>query len=254
MLSNGYRFRPGLVPTIAVLLLVPVLTSLGFWQLDRAAQKRAIQVEYDARSQEPALAIGVQARAAEELRFHRVVAKGSYDPAYQILIDNRIHRGQAGYHVITPLRIGDGKMRVLVNRGWVPLGATRAELPPAPAPQGTLEVRGIATVPREIAFMLGEPEPLSGSWRRVWQHLDMPRYAQAVPFPVQPVVILLDPESAAGGFTRDWDRLNAGIAVHQGYAFQWFTLAAAVLVLYVVLNLSRARGSGGRIADAPRER
>jgi surfeit locus 1 family protein len=72
--------------------------------------------------------------------------------------------------------------------------------------------------------------------------MEMTRYAAAVPFPVQPVVVLLDPDSA-GGFTRDWSRLDAGISVHQGYAFQWFMLAAALASIYLFMSLRR-RGAG----------
>lgn len=128
-------------------------------------------------------------------------------------------------------------MRVLVNRGWVPLGPTRAELPRAEPPTGVHTVTGVATVPREKVFMLARPEALTDKWQLIWQHVDMERYTRAVPFPVQPVVILLDPASEAGGFVREWARLDAGIAVHEGYAFQWFTLALAVLVMFIALNL-----------------
>mgnify|MGYP003429174546 CR=1 FL=1 len=44
-----YRFRPRLLPTLATLALLPLMLWLGFWQLDRAQQKRALQMDYDAR-------------------------------------------------------------------------------------------------------------------------------------------------------------------------------------------------------------
>ena len=87
--------------------------------------------------------------------------------------------------------------------------------------------------------MLAKPEPLDRGWQLVWQNMDMARYQAAVPFPVQPVVVLLDPESPAGGFTREWSRLNAGIAVHRGYAFQWFMLAVGLVVIYFFMSLRR---------------
>jgi len=98
---------------------------------------------------------------------------------------------------------------------------------------------GVATVPAEKNFMLAKPEPFDRGWQLVWQNMDMARYRAAVPFPVQPVVVLLDPESSAGGFTRDWSRLDAGIAVHQGYAFQWFMLAVGLVVIYFFMSLRR---------------
>lgn len=233
------QFKPTLLPTLVVIVLFPILVGLGFWQLDRAEQKRVIQAEYDARSQETPSGIGPRLQDADMLRFHRVTTKGSYDPDYQVLIDNRVQAGQVGYYVITPLRIPRSDMRVLVNRGWVPLGASRQDLPKIETPPGLLTIEGVATVPSQDAFQLAEPPPLTGQWQIVWQHMDMKRYAEAVPFPVQPVVILLDPASPAGGFDRQWTRLDAGIAIHHGYAFQWFMLAAALLVIWVVVNLRK---------------
>ncbi|MFQ6024545.1 MAG: SURF1 family protein [Acidiferrobacterales bacterium] len=237
MLIGRYRFRPPLVPTLAVLILLPILLGLGFWQLDRAEQKRTIQAEYDARSQGPEVKIDSALQAADDLRFYRVLVEGNYDPEYEVLIDNRIHAGRAGYHVITPLKLRGSRVRVLVNRGWVPVGSNRQELPQTAAPTGLQKITGVATVPRAKVFMLAEPDPLGEQWQRVWQHMDMNRYAQAVPFPVQPVVVLLDPENAAGGFVREWARLDAGIAVHRGYAVQWFLFATVLLIMYVVLNV-----------------
>jgi surfeit locus 1 family protein len=244
MFAGRYRFRVAPMPTLAVLILLPTLVGLGFWQLDRAAQKRAIQAEYDARSRDAHVQLGSSVQAPEELRFYRVIVKGTYDTAYEVLIDNRIRKGQAGYHVITPLRVTGSDVRVLVNRGWVPIGRTRTELPRLDTPEAIVEITGVATVPHEKTFMLASPPPLSEGWQRVWQHMDMKRYTAAVPFPIQPVVVLLDAQSPAGGFAREWARLDAGIAVHKGYAFQWFALAATLLVVYVAFNVRPAGGRG----------
>ena len=235
------QFKPTLIPTLVVIILFPILVGLGFWQLDRAKQKREIQAEYDERSQDTPVGIGPRLQDADTLRFYRVAAKGSYDSDYQVLIDNRVQAGQVGYYVITPLRIPGSDMRVLVNRGWVPLGASRQDLPKIETPPGLLTIEGVATVPSQDVFQLAQPPPLTGQWQIVWQHMDMKRYTEAVPFPVQPVVILLDPASPAGGFDRQWTRLDAGIAIHRGYAFQWFMLATALLVIWLVVNLRKGR-------------
>jgi surfeit locus 1 family protein len=142
--------------------------------------------------------------------------------------------------VITPLRLENSEVRLLVNRGWIAIGEDRDRLPAIDTPGGLQQITGVATVPAEKYFTLAKPEP---GWQRVWQNMEMTRYAAAVPFPVQPVVVLLDPDSAAGGFTRDWSRLDAGISVHQGYAFQWFMLAAALASIYLFMSLRR-RGAG----------
>lgn len=235
------RFAARLWPTLATAVLVPMFVGLGFWQLDRAGQKTDLQAEYDARLRGPVVAVGASLQPAEELRFYKVVAKGRYDTAHQILIDNRVHQGRVGYHVITPLKIEASDTRVLVNRGWIALGRDREHLPAIDTPVGAQEITGVAVVPVEHVFTLGKPAAASGAWETVWQNIDMQRFRASVTYPVQPVVVLLDPNSAAGGLVRDWSRLDAGIATHKAYAFQWFVLAFALLVTYIVMN-TRKRG------------
>lgn len=223
------------------MVLLPLFLYLGYWQLQRAEEKRALQAEYDARAAGPAVKVEPRLQRPEALQFYRVVAQGYYETDRQVLLDNRVHWGQAGYDVITPLRLQDSDVRLLVNRGWIPLGEDRRQLPVIDTPKSLQQITGVATVPSEKYFMLAKPAPLDHGWRPVWQQMDMERYATAVPFPVQPVVVLLDPQSPAGGFTRDWPRLDAGIAVHQGYAFQWFMLAGTLIAIYLFMSL---RGSG----------
>ncbi|MEK7711779.1 MAG: SURF1 family protein [Pseudomonadota bacterium] len=230
------QLRAGLWPTLATLALLPLMIALGMWQLDRAGQKLRLQADYDRRQQEPAVRLLSVLENPEVLRFRRMVARGHYEPEHQILIDNRVHQGQAGYHVLTPLRLEDGAVRVLVNRGWVPLGQDRAVLPRIETPRGAVEVTGLAAVPQTKGFHLGGAKPPGEGWQPVWQYLDLDVFRGNVAFPVQPIVILLDPNSANGGFVRQWARLDAGIATHQGYAFQWFSLAAALAAIYILLN------------------
>lgn len=231
--------RRFVVPTLAALLLVPAFCALGFWQLNRAHEKRELQAEYDRRAAQPPIVLGAAPRSAGALQFSRVQATGVYETDYQLLWDNRIHRGVAGYHVITPFHIGGGDTRVLVNRGWVPMGASRADLPAVDPPHGTVTIGGVAVVPRP-EFTLGALDPLERSRVTVWQQIDLARYTREVGWPMEPVVILLDPQSP-GGFVREWARLDVGAAVHQGYAFQWFMLAVVVIGVYGVLLVRALR-------------
>jgi len=236
-------FRPSFSATISTAVLLPLLLYLGYWQLQRADEKRALQAQYDTRADGPAIQVESHVQRPEQLQFYRVVAKGVYETDYQILLDNRVHQGLPGYDVITPLHLAGSDVRLLVNRGWIPLGADREHLPTVETPQGQVEVTGVATVPAENVFTLGRPEPIGRGWQKVWQNLDMKHYQASVPFPVQPVVVLLDPRSPAGGFTREWARLDAGIAVHEGYAFQWFMMAAGLVVIYLFMGHRRAKAA-----------
>lgn len=234
-LLGRWKFRPSLVPTIVTVLLLPGLVGLGFWQLGRAQYKRELQTLYDQRSQEPPVAIDAGV-SGEALQFHRVVASGTYVEAYEILLDNRVHDGRVGYHVLTPLKVSGSNLAVLVNRGWVPLAGDRATQPVTPPPPGVVQISGVATLPHERVFALGPPVQAAPGWPRLWQYIDIERYRGRVPFAVAPVVILLDPQSP-GGYVREWARLDMGIATHQGYAFQWFMLALALIAIYFLVNL-----------------
>jgi surfeit locus 1 family protein len=218
-----------------VAILVPVFVSLGLWQWKKAEAKETRQVLLDTRSSEPTIQLPATPADAELLRYRRVTVRGSYEPQYQILIDNRVHQEQAGYHVLTPLRIEGSEMRVLVNRGWVSANGTR-QLPVVTTPAEPVELLASATVPGTRFFTLA-PEPASTGWQTVWQNLDLTRYRQSVSFPIQPVVLQLDPQSAGGGFVRDWPRPDERIERHIGYAWQWFGFAAATIGIWLFFLL-----------------
>lgn len=242
--------RRFLLPTLVMLILVPGFSALGFWQLGRAQEKRELQSQYDQRATQPPIVLGSELRPAESLHFFRVQAHGTYENQYQILWDNRIHHGAVGYHVITPFRIAGGETRVLVNRGWVPLGSDREHPPAIDPPRTAVTITGVAVVPRP-EFSLGALDPLGRTSVTVWQWLDLGRYAKQTGWSLQPIVVLLDPQSP-GGYVREWARLDTGVAMHQGYAFQWFMFAVATLVLYIVLMmraLRRSRSAGAGAAQ-----
>ena len=123
-----------------VALLVPAFVSLGLWQWNKAAVKEARQTLLDARSHEPGIALPTEIVDPESLRYRRVVVRGTYDPAHQILIDNRVHQERAGYHVVTPFRVAANgtPLLVLVNRGWIPAAPDRRSLPTIETPGGEI--------------------------------------------------------------------------------------------------------------------
>lgn len=230
-----YRFQARWVPTVATLLVLPALLALGFWQLDRARQKSDL---LEARRSQAALPVieiaGLLDPTVAEFRIAR--AEGEYEPRWQILLDNRIHRGRSGVEVLTPLRLPGGTW-LLVNRGWVPWGPERSVLPEAAAPQGTVAVGGRLRVPPE--FFTLERGSARNEFKTLWQNLDLERYQELTGLTLQPLVLeLAATANEAGGFVRDWaspkeDWVNR----HRGYAFQWFALAVTLLLLYLVLNM-----------------
>jgi surfeit locus 1 family protein len=246
MRIGSYEFRPSLWPSLATLVLLPVLIGLGQWQLERAAWKQSLIDAHAARIGEPARPLrDVLAYPAAEQEYRQVAAQGVYDLDHQLLLDNQIHEGAAGYHVLTPLRLdggGTGDDWVLVDRGWVPMGASRSRLPGIPGPAGTVTVRAMIRLPPEKTFRLGAVEEPGSGWPQVIQQLETGPIEKRLGHRLLPLVLLLSPNDA-GGFVREW-RPVYGITPdkHRAYAAQWFTLALVLLLIYLGVN-TRRRGS-----------
>jgi surfeit locus 1 family protein len=228
------RFRPHPWPTLAAVGLLPLFIAAGQWQWNKAQIKNARQHELDTRSTQAPLAMPTTLVDAMALRDRTILARGRYEPERQILIDNRSHRGQAGYHVITPLHLAGSETRLLVNRGWVPAPASHQVLPQLTTPAGIVDIRGTAVVPASRFFTLGEDRQGRGEeWQAVWQNLDMRAYEKALGLPLQPVVVELDARSPAGGFVRQWRRPDERVYINLGYALQWWAFAATTVALWL---------------------
>ncbi len=239
-----HRFRPRLAPTLATLVMLPALVALGLWQLDRAQQKAAIRDAFVARAQLPPVELGSEPLDADALEYRWATARGRYEADHQVLLDNKVYRGRPGYHVLTPLRVERSAPRLLVNRGWVGWGEDRQRLPDVMPPTAEVTVRGRLRRPASDQFTLERaPAAMTGPMPVVWQRLDLALFARQTGYAVQPLVLELDADASdAGGFVRDWPVYqDAWISRHRGYALQWFALAAAVLIIYVVVNVRGRR-------------
>ncbi|NJM11085.1 MAG: SURF1 family protein [Synechococcaceae cyanobacterium SM1_2_3] len=240
MQIKSWVFRPGWASTLVVLLLLPLLLTLGFWQLDRGQQKAGLQTAFaDQAGQPPVTLAEADLGDSAATRYQRVTVFGHYDGARQILLDNQVRGGQPGYHVLTPLRLPEGGA-ILINRGWIPLGESRQVLPTLIAPTEAVKVTGWLAQPAQPGLKLGDAAGADRRWPRVVPYVDYDRLATVLAYPLHPAVVLLEPE-AASGFERDWQPRFGGFGPerHQGYAVQWFSLAAALVILYLSANLRR---------------
>ncbi|MDE0308331.1 MAG: SURF1 family protein [Acidiferrobacterales bacterium] len=226
------RFRPRPVPTLCTIVLVPILVGLGLWQTDRAEQRTATLELYTTRIDSPPITIGAALESPEEIEYRQVRTGGTWDQSREFFLDNQVSSRRAGYHVITPLLLQGGTTAVLVNRGWIPAAADRSIVPHTQPLTGTADVVGVAVIPAQDAFTLEDDGPLDEHSSPVWQVLDFQRFEDAAPYSLQGFVIQLDP-AMTGGFERDWKPpSDEWVFRHKAYAFQWFTLCAALLVIY----------------------
>lgn len=223
-------------PTVAATLAIVILLMLGNWQLSRAQEKETRQEQLDRLSQQPVISLPTTQIRLEDYQFRQIEVHGTYVPSHTIYLDNKIYRGVVGYQIITPVRLGTSSMHVLINRGWVAAGRTRDQLPNVPTPSDEVRVLGIANSPTQRTLELST-ETVSG---RVWENLHLDRYRQATGLTLQPLVILQQ-NDVKDGLVRQWSRPDSGATRNLGYAFQWFSMALAVLILYLVLSVKRDR-------------
>ena len=234
--GSHWQFRPRLVTTAAAVAFCALTVSLGNWQLRRADENEATQRLREERTAAPATRLPGGLVSPEAWAWRRVEVRGEYSGRHTILLDNRVREGRVGYEVLTPLRLEASGLYVLVDRGWVPAGRTRGELPAVRTPPGVQAVEGIATAPPARVFELGD----SASNGAVWQHLQLDRYREWSGLTLQPLVVV-QTSDAPDGLLRRWERPATGADKNRAYALQWYTFALLTVILYVGLNFKRVR-------------
>lgn len=245
MSTTGIRraLRSPWIPLLAAAAAMAVFVSAGNWQGRRMDEKERLRAQYEAAVREAPVHLPSPGAAVDwELwRYRPVRLEGEFDATREIYIDNRVHAGRAGYHVVTPFRLGDGRV-VLVNRGWVPQGPTRAELPRVSTPAGRAVVDGRINLP-SAGYLEFDRQPPAG---RLWQNLDPVRFAAATGIAVPPIVVeATAPAGDADALVRAWPAPDFGVDKHRGYRMQWYALAALTAALAIFFLLRRRRGIRG---------
>ena len=237
MRVGNYSFRPALLLTLLAACIVATTAGLGFWQLQRAEQKQRLQHLYAEQSQLPPIPLTDQTVLdGQNLALRRVEATGQYDGARFLLLDNQTHRGMVGYRVLSLLRLS-GARALLVDRGWIPQGRSRALLPPVETSSAPAQARGLlfkpSVSPLARAGMAGE------GWPKVVQTVELDKLEALFGTQLHPYLLRLDPD-AEQGFVRD-PQENAWLrpTTHTAYAVQWFLLALVAVVVYVGLGIQR---------------
>ncbi len=237
MTAGGRR----VVVLLAALAGAALTARLGIWQLDRASQKIHLQQMLAQRHAMPPLPASALARdtaaLADELD-RRVALEGRWLPALTIYLDNRPMDDRTGFYAVTPLQLDDGSA-VLVERGWLPRDpGNRTHIVVGPAPAGRVTVEGRITPHpgRLYEFSAAASGPIR-------QNLDVQAYARETALKLRPLTVVQEdgPAAPRDGLLRHWPQPAANVQMHYGYAFQWFSMSALIIGLYVWFQLIRPR-------------
>jgi cytochrome oxidase assembly protein ShyY1 len=238
----AFRFK--LIPFVATLLVVALGVQLGNWQHRRAEQKIALQAKLAEGAQAAPLLLSGAPLAAEAVAYRRVTVSGEFVRGWPVYLDNRPYQGKAGFYLLMPFKISGSNMHVLVARGWLPRDpAVRDKLPAYATPEGTVTLQGVARLNAGHVMQLGTAPALTPN--AIVQNADPLQLAKDSGLTMQPFVVEqgapAQPAGDDGQMVRDWPAPSLGVEKHQGYAFQWYALAAMAVIFFVANGFRRGK-------------
>ncbi len=208
----------------------------GYWQLGRAEAKRGLFENFDKYESAPVIEHLPTNNEAIEQRYRYVSVSGRYDTAHQFLLDSMVHDGEVGYQVLTPLLSKSGA--VLVNRGWLPAGKDRSDLPNVGVSGEHRTISARIDRFQRPGIRLASEAASTQAWPRTVLFPTAEELTTHLGYPVANFQLLLDSRDA-DGYLRDWRPNIRGPETNLGYAIQWFSFIIASLVIYLVLNTTK---------------
>lgn len=223
--------------TLLTLLMLPGLLGLGYWQMQRAEEKRNAQTAFAvAQDMAPLDIAQLPARPAQ---YTRVRMKGRYDNARSFLLDNRISHGRFGYEILSLFFPTGSATAVLVNRGWAEGDPARMQRPAIAPVEGEVEL--IGSVYRDttrVHFVANAHEP---HWPKLIQNLQLDDLQIQLGTAIFPFIVRLDAQMP-GAYRAEWQVLDTfGPDRHVAYAVTWFSLAVVLAFIWVIANSNLAQ-------------
>lgn len=212
--------RRGTLRLLLAILVILACLGMARLQLWRAEIRGERFLREQAALVATPIGLSAQHREREKLLDRAATARGRWLAEKTLFLDNKIHRGRAGYHVLTPLRLSGSEAVVLVNRGWVAAPRLRSNVPAVSSPAGEIELAGVTRGFEVRTFELQETQPQGA----VWQHVREADYRRLSGLDALPA-ILLQTGAAGDGLIRDWGSAENPATRHYGYAAMWLVFA-----------------------------
>jgi cytochrome oxidase assembly protein ShyY1 len=233
--------RPSVFAVLLTLFGVAAFCGLGVWQLQRAAYKVTVLTRFHNAATAPFVGLAAAAADRQTDAYPHVRVTGRLETNRVYLLDDQMRAGRLGVMVLVPLVPTDSAQTLLVNLGFLakmgPDATTLPDLPPLPDRAVTLE--GIYAPPPLPGLKLGgNPLTRETAWPKLVTWLDPQEIARDLSASVYPHVLLTDPDPHSA-YIRSWTANVMPPARHRAYALQWFTFAAAAIVMFFVLHRAR---------------
>ena len=230
----SFRF---LVPFILILATMAFLVSLGFWQLDRADQKRTIEASIQ-KANTGVVELIVNQNELLNKEYYEVRLQGSYISDKQFIYDNQIVDQASGYYVLTPFVLTGQSNAIMINRGFIPWNGRRDQLDDIAVDSTYREIK--IQVSRPIKRIELKTSDISNQFPVLIQAIDFDVIEEISSTSFVDVIGLLDP-SSDDGFVRKWEPYTGSIEKHIGYAIQWFLMALVLGIIGIRIGLKQRK-------------
>lgn len=248
-------FRPGWLPTLAMLAAVALLCGLGTWQVRRHQWRQADLEEKRDRVELPPRPLDEALDDRQPALWRRVRARGRYDHERAIVVAH-VPRGTAdGVRILTPFRarLQGGEARwIVVDRGWAPLRAAAEAR--TRGPLGEVAVTGLFFPLRMAVSEPGAAEEVRLRWTRFdpANPAHAARLQAQLPYRLTPALVQRGPGATEAGAER-WP--EGGFAEptspvdHVQYAITWYSIAVAAVGTWVGWGVVQGRRPRDAAAD-----
>ena len=226
------KFNPGKRITIFFVFFAFLFFSLGLWQIERGQAKTNLLDDFEKKILEKPSYINQKSQ-----KWDRVYVEGKWDSSKQILIDNVIRRGIAGYKVLTPLRMKETDQLILVDRGWIKQNTFRDQLPDIKLIQIDEVVSGILEIP-ELGLVLSN-DLVSKEWPKISQTKNLGVIKNEYDENIFPMILLADPMLKNSLEYIKITPTNMTPIKHYGYSAQWFLMFLVLCFMYVWYGYKR---------------
>ena len=226
------KFNPGKRITIFFVFFAFLFFSLGLWQIERGQAKTNLLDDFEKKILEKPSYINQKSQ-----KWDRVYVEGKWDGSKQILIDNVISRGIAGYKVLTPLRMKETDQLILVDRGWIKQNTFRDQLPDIKLIQIDEIISGILEIP-ELGLVLSD-DLVSKEWPKISQTKNLGVIKNEYDENIFPMILLADPTLKNSLEYIKITPTNMTPIKHYGYSAQWFLMFLVLCFMYVWYGYKR---------------
>ena len=226
-----------ILPSILITATFAFLVSLGFWQLERADDKRSIEASIK-QANAGSVELIKKEEGLQSKEYYEVRLQGKYLSDKQFIYDNQIVDQVSGYYVLTPYALEGQSKAILINRGFIPWNGRRDKLADIVIGQETREIK--VQISKPIKRMELKPSEVGIQFPALIQSIDLQDMADRAKVDFSSVIGLLD-ASASNGFIRKWEPYTGSIEKHIGYAVQWFLMALVLAIIGIRIAIKQRK-------------